>query len=115
MRSHIHAAFRYLESLDVQFVVDVYDLEVSLQGLMPPSANNFIGAAPGLRLLDLTFLCYEEVDDGAGFGDANWGMLPRTGQVFATVNLPNLAIFRLWSCILLRKSWLISSDVTAQR
>ena len=46
-------------------MVGFYDLEVSLQGLMPPSANNFIGAAPGLRLLDLTFLCYEEVDDGA--------------------------------------------------
>lgn len=104
VRSHIHAAFRYLESLDVQFVVDVYDLEVSLQGLMPPSANNFIGAAPGLRLLDLTFRSDEEDDDGAGFGDANWGTLPRTGQVFATLNLPNLAIFRLWSCILPRKS-----------
>lgn len=100
VRSHIHAASRYLESLDIQFVVDVYDLEVSLQGLMPPSANNLFGAAPGLRLLDLTFLCYEEDDDGAGFGDANWGTLPRTGQVLATVNLPNLVIFRLWSCIL---------------
>ena len=51
VRPHIRAAFQYLESLELCFIVDAYDLEVPLQGLMPLSISTFIGAAAGLRLL----------------------------------------------------------------
>ncbi len=45
VQPHICVAFRCLESLDIHLMVDVYELEVALQGLMPLSITNFIGAA----------------------------------------------------------------------
>lgn len=97
----IHAAFRHLEKLFVSFLVDAYDLEVRLQGLMPLSIANFIGAAQRLQSLELIFDCHKDEDRAHFDGTNRLAMFcPRAGQLFATLTLPNLAIFRLQACIL---------------
>lgn len=98
----IPAAFQRLEQLEVHFLVDIYDLEVRLQGLMPPSIASFIGAAPRLRLLNLNFQYYGGNINRAGFENTNrlGRKFSRAGRLFATLNLPNLAMFRLGCCML---------------
>lgn len=105
VRPHVHVAFQYLESLKVHLMVDVDDLEVPLQGLMPLSISTCIGAAAKLRLLDVDFTCYGADDDEP----IEWDLwvrrrFPRAGQFFATLTLPNLAIFRIWNCTLTTES-----------
>lgn len=109
VRPHIRVAFQYLESLEIHLIVDTYDLEVPLQGLMPLSISTCIEAAAGLRLLDVGFACYGAYDDQweddfrADLDPKNmWArrLFPRAGQLFATLTLPNLAIFRLGDCTL---------------
>ena len=80
-RPHIRAAFQDLQSLEVNFMVDAYDLEVPLQGLLPHSISTCIEAAPGLRLLDVDFECY-----GAYDGDREDVFDARHGWFFPRVS-----------------------------
>ena len=101
----VPTAFRHLESMVVTFCVDINDLDVRLQGLLPTSISIFIGAAPGLRSLDLSFLYYDGEDDESDWQDPHWlaKLCPRAGQLFAALTLPNLGIFCLASCRLPEK------------
>lgn len=98
----IHAAFQHLQSMTVHFVIDLDDLRVRLQGMLPPSITRFIGSAPRLRQLELNFLPYDNGGEETEFDGTNWlpGLCPRAGQLFAALTLPNLAIFRLECCTL---------------
>ena len=96
----IHAAFQHLESITVHFLVDIDDLLDRLQGLLPLSITRFVGAAPKLRLLDLSFQCYGANNNQVDFHGWPEAFCPVAGQLFATLTLPNLAIFRLECCIL---------------
>ena len=100
----IHLAFRSLERMIVYFLINIDDLEVRLQGLLPTSITIFIGAAQRLRSLDLSFHCYQGEDDGSDLEDPDW--LERSchaGQIFAALTLPNLVEFRLAYCRLPEK------------
>ena len=103
----IHAAFRHLESMTACIVVDAYDLEVSMQGIMPLSITTFLGAAHCLRRLDLEFQCRKDCDRST-FEGINWlaRRCPRTGPLFATLTLPSLAILSLTNCILTEESFI---------
>lgn len=98
----IHAAFQHLESMTVHFGVDLYDLQVRLQGMLPPSITRFIGSSPRLRRLELGFSACDIGGEQTEFDGTNWLPIiyPRAGQLFAALTLPNLAIFRLNCCTL---------------
>ncbi len=98
----IYTAFRHLESMTVQFLLDYDDLMLLLPMVLPLSMTTFVGAAPRLRLLDLSFRFCEQYDGSRGFWfhSTYWLVrrLPHAGQLFTTLTLPNLTIFRLGSC-----------------
>ena len=62
-------------------MVDAYDLEVPLQGVLPLSISTCIKAAPRLRLLDVDFDCY-----GAYDGERDDGFQAGLGWLFPRVN-----------------------------
>lgn len=103
----IQAAFRHLESMSVCIVVDAYDLEVSLQGIMPLSMTNFLGAAHNLRRLQLGFQSRMD-GDASAFEGTNWiaRTTPRAGRLFATLTLPSLAALGFANCILTEESFI---------
>ena len=103
----IHAAFRHLESLNVWIVVDAYDLEVSMQGIMPHSITSFLGAAHSLRRLELKFQCRQDCD-WSTFEGVNWMAreAPRAGPLLAMLTLPSLAILSFATCILTEESFI---------
>ena len=103
----IHVAFRHLESMTACILVDAYDLEVSMQGIMPLSITNFLGAARSLRRLELQFQCRQDCDRST-FEGVNWmaRWTPRAGPLFATLTLPTLAILSLANCILTEQSFI---------
>lgn len=89
MQQLIHTAFRHLERISVCFLVDPYDVEVRLQGMLPLSTTTFIGAASRPRLLDVDSHSYERDEDGADIDYKN-GLartFPRAGQLFTTLRL----------------------------
>ena len=91
----IHSAFRSLEKMTVFFLIDVEDLQVRLQMLLPTSITTFIAAAQRLRSLDLSFECYR-IENGLDLEDTEWmERLCHVGQLFAALTLPNLIEFRL--------------------
>lgn len=101
-----HAAFQHLESMNVCFVVDLDDLQVRLQGSLPPSITRFVGSAPRLRQLELSFVPRDNGGGGGG-GETEFDgrnrlpvHCPRAGQLFAALTLSNLAIFHLQGCTL---------------
>ena len=100
----IRAAFRDLESMIVEFDVNFNDLEFRWQGVLPNSISSFVGAAPKLRLLDINFhWSSQDAVDPSAHDYEHWRG-PPVGQLFATLTLPNLAIFRLEFCELAEKS-----------
>ena len=103
----IHVAFRHVESMIACIVVDAYDLEVSMQGNMPRSITNFLGAAHSLRRLQLEFQCHEDCDESA-FEGTNWmaRTTPRAGPLFATLTLPSLAMLTIANCKLTEESFI---------
>lgn len=96
----IDAAFRYLESMTLRFVVDVEDLHVRLQGMLPRSMSRFIGSARRLRQLDLFFSPCWNHGKGSEYENSLMLFCPRAGRLLAALTLPNLAIFRLRCCTL---------------
>lgn len=101
----IRLAFRSLESMIVCFFIDIDDLEVRLQSLLPTSIITFVAAAQRLRSLDISFYCYHEEHDGLDLQDTDWvEKSPNMGQVFAALTLPNLVYFRLSYCTLSEKT-----------
>ena len=102
----IQVAFRHLESMTACIVVDAYDLEFSMQGIMPPSITSFLGTAHSLRRLELEFQCREDCDVSA-FEGANWiARTPRAGPLFATLTLPSLAMLTIANCKLTEESFI---------
>ena len=103
----IHVAFRHLESMTACILVDAYDLEVSMQGIMPLSIANFLGAGHNLRRLELEFQCRKDCDRST-FEGINWMAreAPRAGPLFATLTLPSLAILSFTNCILTEESFI---------
>ena len=100
----IYSAFRSLESMIVCFFIDVKDLEVRLQNLLPTSITTFVAAAQRLRPLDISLYCYYGEQDGSDSEDIFWlEKPPNVGQVFAALKLPNLVDFRLSYCTLPEK------------
>ena len=101
----IYAAFQHLESMDVCIVVDCYDLELSLRGILPLSITSFLGAAHSLRRLQLEFKGRQDRDASA-FEGVNWiaRSIPRAGPLFATLTLPSLAMLSIANCILTEES-----------
>ena len=100
----IHSAFRSLERMIAYFPIDIDDPEVRLQRLVPTSITTFIAAAPRLRSLELSFICYHGQGEGSDLEDTDW--LERSchaGQVFAALTLPNLVEFRIAYCRLPEK------------
>ncbi|CAF9935263.1 hypothetical protein IMSHALPRED_010164 [Imshaugia aleurites] len=96
----IDAAFQQLKNMYVILVVDAYDLEVRLQGMLPLSISTFIGAAKRLQWLTLEFGCYAKDEDGAGFDNNIATRSPRAGQLFAKLTLPCLVTLHFGNCIL---------------
>ena len=95
----IHSAFRNLEKMAAYFLIDIDDLEVRLQRLLPTSITTFIAAAQRLRSLDLSFLCYRGEEGELNFVDMEWLETScHAGQLFAALTLPNLVEFRLAFC-----------------
>ena len=104
VRQLIHLAFRCLESMIVCFFIDIEDLEVRLQSLLPTSITTFVAAAQRLRSLDISFYCYYGEHDGSDLEDTHWlEKPPNMGQVFGALTLPNLVSFRLSYCTLPEK------------
>ena len=103
----MYAAFQHLESIDICIVFDCYDLEVSMQGIMPLSITNFLGAAHSLRRLQLEFQGRQDCDASA-FGGIDWTArtTPRAGPLFATLTLPSLAMLTIVNCILTEESFI---------
>lgn len=98
----IHDAFRHLKRMHINILVDAFDLKGRLQGLLPAAVTNFIGAAPGLRLLDLEFQWHGLSHAWSRYDRANKEArtFPPAENLFAALTLPSLAIFRLEYCTL---------------
>ena len=103
----IHVALRHLKSMNACIVVDAYDLEVSMQGIMPHSITNFLGAADSLRRLELKFQCRQDCD-WSTFEGVNWVAreAPRAGPLLAALTLPSLATLSFANCILTEESFI---------